>query len=434
MRMNRNILHITIDSLRADVCGFLGETDCTPYLSSVADEAVVFDNAIAPGPRTPSSLPAIFTGEFNRHEMYHMRDQRDAMGSHLATHDTIPMRLQKHGYNTIGFTANPWTASDTNFDRGFDEFYELNPNADHDIPTLLYTPLTKSVDKTLRSLGKQDFLQWNSRREWFTHWTAFYDDLVRRLRDLDEPYYAWIFIMDPHQPYILPPEFRHETNWLKMYYSLLRYKQGRDDTLPSHVVEWMRQSYRDTVRSADEFVKQLWTECADDDTALVVHSDHGESHGDHETYGHEYRLYEENIRVPLLIDGVGSEELDEPFSLARLLQVIEEVATNPEPTIADYTDQLVVSEAESTTMAELRANRMNYCPHEVALRGSDLKYISTKDGDELYDLSADPHEEDDIAESRPDVVEVLDELTSVKTAKQHEKWNLVETIRELELA
>jgi arylsulfatase len=431
--MERNVLHITIDSLRTDVCGFLGDVDCTPFLSSIADDATVLENAIAPGPRTPSSMPGVFTGEFGRHEEYDMRDQRNAIGLHLSTHDTIPARLSEHGYHTIGFTANPWTAADTRFDRGFDEFYELNPNADQDIPSILYTPLAKSIDKTLYGVGRPDLLGWETRREWFTHWTAFYEQVLQRLNELEEPYYAWIFIMDTHHPLVLPPAFRTETNWLKMYYTLLRYRQGRDETIPGYVVDWMRQSYRDAARSADEFVKRLWTECNDPDTALVVHSDHGESHGDHETYGHEFRLYEENVRVPLLIDGIGSDRIDEPFSLIQLPRVIEELATDPDPGVSDYTDQLVVSGAESTTIARRRGNKLNYSPHYVALRGADFKYITTDDGEELYDLSDDPHEEEDIADRNPDATEVLNELASVKTAKQREKWNIVEAIRQIEL-
>ncbi|MEF8902078.1 MAG: sulfatase-like hydrolase/transferase, partial [Halovenus sp.] len=59
----RNIVLVSIDSLRADHCGFMGYgKETTPNLDRLAREGVVFENAIAPGPATAQSMPAIFTG------------------------------------------------------------------------------------------------------------------------------------------------------------------------------------------------------------------------------------------------------------------------------------------------------------------------------------------------------------------------------------
>lgn len=59
----KNVHLITADSVRADAVGFPhAHVETTPYLSDLARESLVFSDAIAPGPRTPSSIPVLLTG------------------------------------------------------------------------------------------------------------------------------------------------------------------------------------------------------------------------------------------------------------------------------------------------------------------------------------------------------------------------------------
>ena len=60
----RNVVLITLDSLRADHCGFLGYSrDTTPFMDKMAREGLYFENAIASGVATPTSIFGVFTGE-----------------------------------------------------------------------------------------------------------------------------------------------------------------------------------------------------------------------------------------------------------------------------------------------------------------------------------------------------------------------------------
>jgi len=58
-----NVVLLTIDCLRYDRCGFNDhDQDTTPTLNGLAQEAAIFDAAVAPGPRTSESVPGILAG------------------------------------------------------------------------------------------------------------------------------------------------------------------------------------------------------------------------------------------------------------------------------------------------------------------------------------------------------------------------------------
>ncbi|MFC7019222.1 MULTISPECIES: sulfatase-like hydrolase/transferase [Haloarcula] len=416
---------ITVDSLRADTCGFIGDTGCTPFLSSIADRSLIFENAISPGPRTPSSIPVLLTGEFNRHDGYHMRSQRNAIRHHLRTHSTIPERVSQSGYTTVGFSANPWTAIDTGFDDIFDEFVELNPASENGVDAFTDMKTVRGFDYFLEKIGQTDFLKWESRREWLSHWAGYYDQIRERVRSLDEPYFVWIFLMDTHQPYIVPRDFREDSSGLKMYLSLLNYARGRAEGLSEHSEQWLKECYRDAARSADEFIRRLAQDLEASAPILLMHSDHGESHGDHATYGHEQQLFEENIRVPLLIHGTDQNDaVTDPLSLSTLPRLVELLTEGRADSLGHLTTDFVLSDVESIPVANRRAKKMNYTPHYCSIRGKRYKYIQTPEGPELYDLHADSNEMTNIADPNRDLVAQFERLANVKTAKQIEKKRL----------
>ena len=100
---SRNIVMVTADSLRADHCGFVdSESSLTPTIDRLAEEGVSYSEAIAPGPRTPSSVPVLFTGEFmTDHESWSMADwqgRQSRIGRHMERFTHLSERLQRRGY------------------------------------------------------------------------------------------------------------------------------------------------------------------------------------------------------------------------------------------------------------------------------------------------------------------------------------------------
>lgn len=423
---------VSIDSLRADHCGPLNESsNLTPNLDRIATEGVTFENAISPGPRTPSALPPIFTGEYYNFEGHSIHDhvkRREEIGTHLSQFGTIASDFQEAGYTTIGLTANPWTAVDTQFDTGFSEFHELFPGGNDDIDSLPPSSIASSLDDLLHLFNSERFLRWDRKREWFSHWMGFEEFLSERLQGpLSEPYFVWVFVMDPHQPYLVPPSIREESSFFDTYYGLYEFWFGEDENISQRAEQALRNSYADAVRSADMFVGRLRETLPVEECTMVIHSDHGEGFGEHTTYGHEYQLYDENVHVPLVIhDGAGEKRISAPISLSRLRPLLNEIAVSDDVNYSDYTSEVVFSRVESQQVAEERANGKQYDPHTVAVRTADWTLIDGAAGAELYESR---NEHDTIGDEHAELKSSLLSLARSHNADLAERNRLREAAR-----
>lgn len=429
----RNVVLVTVDSLRADICSGANGEQLAPNIVQLGRDGVEFSSAIAPGPRTPSSVPAFLTGEFYCTEEEDMPERRAAIRSHIVSTETLPERFSAMGYNTLGFSLNPWTAADTGFETIFDEFHELTPDAESDIDVSPAVPGGKFIDKTLQKTGKEHLFNWKNRREWFSHWSTFRNDLFDRISSASEPYFVWIFLMDTHQPTIVPWQYRDESSLLRTLYAVNYFTQHRGEPLPERIDKWIQQSYRDAVRSVDEFVGQLSDELGSEDM-LAVHSDHGEAWGDHGINGHEYQLYEENIRVPLVIRHPDvTEEITENFTLLDLPDLLVELAEISNVCIEQWGRNVVPTMVESEEAAQKRCDTGGYNPHYRALRGKRFKLIETRDEELLFDLHKDPNEQRNVCEEYPEMREAFKQLLDSYSRKREEKRRIVERITETNL-
>lgn len=426
--MNENIILVTIDSLRADHCGYIERADqqLTPTMDQLATDGVAYRQAVSPGPRTPSAVPPLTTGQFHQYRDFgdsgDWQQRRKRIGTHMSRHRSIAERLQQNGYSTAAYTTNPWTATDTNFDQGFDIFKQAATDDAIDFSENLPVDL---VDRTLRKLDAEHLFGWNTKREWFSQWPNCYDQLQSLTAELDEPYFLWIFLLDCHQPYFTPRAFRAETTAAEMYYSVYRYwkNKGSDTDLPPHVHTMLKKSYRDTVRSVDAFLEKLVAETEHDDPRIVIHADHGEAHGEHGTYGHRKQLYDVNIHVPLIVYNVGKQTtVDEQISLRQLPTLIADLASADEWNPKQYTDDIVIA---TTEYAET-----------VAVRGHGWKYIesatesesNSESEPELYNTRVDAAETDNIIAQHDDVATIFGQRANQFTTDLQHRNHLTDVI------
>ncbi|MFW6320251.1 MAG: sulfatase [Halohasta sp.] len=402
-----NIVLVTVDSLRADHCGFLGsEHELTPTLDRLAHEGLSFETAIAPGPRTPSSMPVIWTGEHVGHDNRGVYDSRAEKADswrgrqrrirrHTRRFETIAERLASRGYDTGAVTTNPWTSAETGFDQGFRKFEAINGLPDDGSVSLL---------KRLLAQGS-NIPQVPDTERWLLTWPDIYGT-VRAVHDgLSEPYFLWVFLLDPHQPYVAPAAYRTESLGPEMYYANVRYTHGYSpfEPLPTHLERWLRAAYRDSVRSVDAFLDRLLAELTDDDPALVVHADHGEAFGEHGTRGHRPELYEENLRVPLVAHNVDhTGRLDEQVALRQLPGFLESVAdgeTDPERLRTDSA-LAVTEEAERIAVRTPEWKRIR--------SRADWNFAHETPIDELFHLRVDAAETRNEFGSCPAIADRLD--------------------------
>lgn len=393
-----NLVAVSIDSLRGDHCGYLGdERGLTPALDRLAADGVAYRTAVAAGPQTFSSMPAVMTGRQRRPttlEEYpresHWERRLAALDDHLRHHATLAERLRDLGYDTAAITPNPWTSSAAGFDRGFDVFEEPTGRESTGLVEAVadrfpgVDPDSRPVELVSNVLSGSEF---------FARWRSLTDRIERARAELTEPYFLWVFVLDTHFPFFPSRPHREEQSVLGMYYGGYRSAdamRGNGGGMSERVRRSVRRSYRDTVREADAFLEYLRETFGDDDPTVIVHSDHGESFGDHDRYGHHHRrVFEENVHVPYIVSGTGVEaDVDEPVSLASVFDTTLEIART------GTFDPWAPAEPAVVATSECGSNR--------AVRGRRFKYVETADDDRLFDLEHDPDEQRDVTIDRPE--------------------------------
>lgn len=419
-----NIVLVSVDSLRADHCGYINsDSELTPTIDRLAEEGTAFTQAVAPGPRTPSSIPVIFTGEFpTEYQDWRMGDwqaRQSRIADHMERFRHLSEQLQQQGYETAAFTTNPWTTRESHFDYGFDEFNEISANSpDVSSKHLSGSPLFKLADAGFETLPV-DPVDWGGKKEWFSQWTGYFDLIAEKVEALEEPFFLWVFILDSHQPYVTPREYREESAAWEMYYSILRYWQGEisGEEIPDSAKNLIEQAYRDAVRSVDGFMEALMDEVRPFDPVTVFHSDHGEAFGEHGTVGHKPQLFEENLRVPFFVhnNDEASRDISGQFSLQNLIKIIQDISRSEFDTEA-YTQPFIISKTERL--------------QKYSVRTPYWKLITEESEERLYNLQSDPDERRDVSGEYEDIQSSLNAVLQRHKSTQSSKHLVIESVAE----
>ena len=242
----------------------------------------------------------------------------------------------------------------------------------------------------------------------------------------DSPFFLWTHFVDPHIPYCAGPGrhwYRHTADYLEA----LGYARDTDLRVafrerPRTAEDWEIWSalYDATLRYVDEqvgrIVDGLRRAGLDKDTLVVVTGDHGEELGDHGDITHHFRLYEHNLRVPMVFHRPGMEEqrigglttlLDLAPSIAEFAGVEPDPGWEGEPVTAPSISGREHVIAETFHGGSCLFDRR---PPYLAVRTGRWKYMwkeyrdptdnFSPESPELYDLEADPDEQNNLY--RPD--------------------------------
>lgn len=422
----RNTVVVTFDSLRADHCGFMGyDRETTPILDWMAEDGLVFENAIAPGPSTYTSMPSVFTGQLmrplakNSAETDNTLERRsDNMRLNMRS-TVIPEQFQQEGYTTGAFTVNPYTTSRTNFARGFDHFEDF-------LSGKRRTLMNQVSDLPVFSEAENIYTMLKRERA-SKPWQSYYHKILDWVDSAEEPYFLWLFLLEPHTPYLAAPERLAGVSQVQMYYQNWKLWLKKKWNVPERLINLDRKVlvdlYDTTIQSSDEFVGQLWTDLESTNPLFVIHADHGEAFGERGIYGHQEHLYEENIHVPLMLYNAGIQgTVSEPTSLVALPELLSSGAAGqpwvPEPAYA---------------------LSRNFSPPRVVVRGETWKYIVRIDPEsrtpvepELYDLRTDPEETENIVEGSPKLRGVGEDIVQRLLTHDTEARNVHNGVTSLE--
>jgi arylsulfatase A-like enzyme len=360
-----------VDTLRADHTGVYGYArNTTPELDAFAKDAVVFDAAIAHASWTKPSVASILTSRLpNRHRAVQLRDPLDP-GS-----PTIAKRLAARGWSTGAAIANSVIyGEESAFDPGFDVFAGLHGDDDRRSKLVGADVVVDSALAFLRSR-----------------------------RGL--PTFLYVHTMDPHVPYAPPEPFDrmfepHPVEGHPAQDPRTDYKEPLDR-------DRMIAQYDGDVAFGDRefgrFVRELKESGVYDDALVVFLADHGEEFLDHGRWLHGRSLFDELIRVPLVVKFPGREwkgrRVREQVQLVDVLPTVFEAARLPLPSdIAGQPLQVAVRGTGKPRPALAEISHRGFVAHGV--RTHDEKYIRrfSPDDDELYfDLEHDPGEKTNLA-------------------------------------
>lgn len=412
--MSENIVLLTFDSLRADHCGFMGyDRDTTPNLDRLAEDGLVFENAVASGVPTITSMTAVMTGQHSdtSPEIGFSSEQREQ----IASRPTLAEELSRAGYHTGALSPNPPASSYFGFDQGFDWFEDYLAGDRGVIERAWNRVFQRSIQGGAVSTYIRLVRNVIKREEVLRPWEDYYEDIISWCRRTEEPYFLWVLLLDPHHPWLPPTGYQRWSTRADKYRSFKHYWEmlngGWEPDFDPDVRRRILGLYDDSIRYADAFVGRLLDDLGDDDPVVVIHADHGEEFGAHGRYGHQPYLTEALIHVPLLIAGAGrSGRVTRPVSLRQIAPTICDIADVEHPFVAPS----LLSEArhpwvESQVLAE--------DDPRVAIRTEGLKFTrrGRPEGGELYDLSTDPDEQRDLTPVAPHAAELLE-----RCAVQHE--------------
>jgi arylsulfatase A-like enzyme len=360
---------IVLDGAGAKHIGLYGgEGGATPVLDALGRESVVFDAAITQAVYTIASIGSLLTGQYpERHQSVSFADRlrEDVV--------TLPLILGRGGYRTAAFPGNAVVSKNFGLDRGYQEF----------VPVWEREGYTGHGDSVVRA---------------FEAWLQ---------RGPDEPFFAYVHLREPHFPYNPPPPFDTKFGPAAPFaggiedaavIDELNRKAASGQAPSPEVLARIRGLYRGNLAYADSLVGEILAKI-DPDTIVVVTADHGEALFEHGFVGHNTQLYEESIRIPLLLRA-------KALSPRRVSDLVELIDLTP--TILDLAGLARVPEASgfqgrslvpaltggSPSNSKLAFTRTLWAKPRYSARGERFKLIwdSRTGSSELYDLKHDPGE------------------------------------------
>ena len=372
-RRPSSILLVTLDTTRADRIGCYGRADAgTPALDALAARGARFERAYTTAPITLPAHASLLTGSY---PPYHgLRD--NGLAALDESVETLAETCRRAGLRTAAAVSGLPVARTFGLAQGFELYDDEFPPAQGGASGAIRE---RRGDATVRAA-----------RAWLETLAP------------DEPFFLWVHLFDPHEPYQAPAEFARR--------------------LPG-------DPYQAEVSFADSSLGDLVAALAGlerrDDTLVCVAADHGEGLGEHGEDTHALLLYDSTLRVPLILAGPGIEPrvVGAPVSLADVAATLVELAAIEDGgTFSSRAGRSLVPLLHGEALAARELYFESFFPRLhfgwselVGLAGEDWKYVEAPGARaedesvraELFAPRADPSERADQSTARADVTRAL---------------------------
>ncbi|UCH34630.1 MAG: sulfatase [Armatimonadota bacterium] len=311
-----NVLIYVIDALRPDHLGCYGYGRPTsPSIDELASAGVVFERAYSTSTWTRPAAASLLTGLW---PSGHRTVTRPDVLSETAV--TMAELLRARGYATGYVTTNGNTGAEFGFGQGWDHYLVMLarelPGGEVEV--------VRSAEATSRAV-----------------------EILDEMIDTGKPWLLLAWTVDPHLPYTPLPRDRalfeaaSPPGELNGNLKSARLANGGRLPVTPQDVDYMIRLYdahvRENDRSFGELLEHLRKRELFDDTLIIVLSDHGEQLWEHRQFGHAHTLFEEELRIPLIVKfaraGGGGTTVATPVSIVDVLPTVLAAIGAPAPPI-----------------------------------------------------------------------------------------------------
>lgn len=358
-----NILLITIDALRADRLGVAGYRrpdghSLTPNLDALARRGAYFRRVWSQAPNTPRSFPSILTSQIPSSVKWDKATVNYPQV--LASNRTMFEDLKAAGLAPLGIFSHFYFTPERGINKGFEEW--SNDGAGTIAESNKDTASPRLVPRAVARLKKAA-----ARHERFALWTHLFE---------------------PHSGYMTHKEF--PPTGLSGVAGLME----KYDLEIAYVDLWVGK----LLAALDELGLGA-------STTVVVMADHGEAWGEHKTFFHGQDLFDEQLRIPLIIAVPGEPPVvrTEPVSAMDVAPTLLALVGAPIPRSFRGRSLLPLVKGDSLPPRPVYAELMpaTAWPHHAMMMIDDDKKLIHRISErrwELYDLRTDPGEKKNLAD------------------------------------
>jgi arylsulfatase A-like enzyme len=408
---------ITVDSLRYDyLFGDRREVEL-PTIDRLADEGLHFDQAYTNAPYTADSFTSILGGT------HPWRYGEESEGFEPDRPHVVEP-FTEAGYNTLGVYANPFLGPSFGYDRGYTRYIE----GDIGEATLLGRVREFVVENVSPDSRLFQTIRWSQRKVATALGTELegrpYPDasevneaFIDCLAEVESPTFAWLHYMDVHTP-LYPhqgtrSEGINESEAVRTFYET----NMRPHDVSKEEKDLLQRLYVGEIqyldRKLDELLNLLDDKIGLEDTTVIFTSDHGEGFGEHGFCFHPKELYQELVRIPLLVwtPEVEATTIDVPVSN---IDIVPTLLQSAEIDVPDAVEGCPLQEVaqDPPDQRYVFAQAIDNENRKVMACDGSYKLIRHLEAEreELFNLRDDPGERENIVGQNPDTRRLRNQL------------------------
>ncbi|MCZ7581960.1 MAG: sulfatase-like hydrolase/transferase [Deltaproteobacteria bacterium] len=386
-----NLLLVVVDTLRADALGCYGAKGApSPAIDELATRGTLFEDVSSVSSWTRPAVGTMMTGLIPReHRMTALTGRMPDPAT------TLAQKFAAAGYRTGAVVMNPILKSYFGFARGFRDYEEQTNTVEAS-----FWMTGRSIRRLLGGSGEKRTRKADDASLAVDKMLGWID------RGDGAPFFGYLHLMDPHAPYDPPEPFRskHLTGAATRF-SFLYNGGDLAATADPKTLDAYRALYDAEVEFTDRELGRLFAELEKrgirGKTRIVLMADHGEQFREHGGLLHGYSLYQEEIRVPLIVAGLNvpaGRRVSIPRSLASIHDAILSLMGLAG---GDAWTRFTGDDPEPDIHAEV----------DAVLHGRDVALFAARNGGrkliwdfnagtrEVYDLTADPGERKNLADA-----------------------------------